>query len=322
MIRVSSSPEWFYSRGESDDPRLGDVVKAISLESLSQSQWDWVLIGFPDDRGIALNQGRIGAGEGPNAIRGAFYRLVPPWHPLQMADIGNLVMTDNLSADHSAGSYLVALALASSRRVAVIGGGHDWGFVPIDAQARSGIFPESQAGEPKGKPRIGFINFDAHLDVRASHVPHSGTAFWRALESHVRGEDALWFGVQVTSMARVHREYVLAKGGKIYLADTDLSETRRSFLRDAMSLIQRCDGVDVSLDMDVFRMTEAPGVSAPQPLGLEGREVIGLLREVLRSPKVRTFGIYETSPPLDPIGITSRLAARCLWESVVTLTKG
>jgi formiminoglutamase len=321
MIRLSLSQEWFYSRGEADDPRLGDVVKAVSLEELQRSRWDWVLVGFPDDRGVVLNQGRPGAGEGPNAIRGAFYRLVPPWHPLQMADLGNLVMTDSLMEDHSAGRHLVAGALACARRVGVLGGGHDWGFVPIDAQARSGVPFGEQRTHSEGKPRIGFINFDAHLDVRASNVPHSGTPFWRALETHVRGEDALWFGVQVTSMARVHREYVLAKGGKIFLADAEYSETRRSFLREAQSLLNRCDGVDVSLDMDVFRMAEAPGVSAPQPLGLEAKEVVGLLREILRSPKVRTFGIYETSPPHDPTGITSRLAARCLWESVVTLIK-
>ncbi|MEM4408940.1 MAG: formimidoylglutamase [Candidatus Caldarchaeum sp.] len=321
MIRVSFSDDWFYSRKELDDPRLGDVVKAITLEELAQSEWDWVLIGFPDDRGIVLNQGRPGAGEGPNAVRRAFYRLVPPWQSIRIADLGNLVMTESLTTDHSAGSYLIAQALASSRRVAVIGGGHDWGFAPIDAQAHSSNLLAKQTQKKAREPRVGFINFDAHLDVRVSNIPHSGTPFWRALETHIRGEDALWFGVQASSLARTHREYVVAKGGRIYLADADLTETRKSFLRDAMSLLERCDGVDVSLDMDVFKMAEAPGVSAPQPLGLEAREVVGLLREILRSHKVRTFGVYETSPPHDPTGITSRLAARCLWESMVTLTE-
>ncbi|MCL6623396.1 MAG: hypothetical protein K6T17_02110 [Fimbriimonadales bacterium] len=63
MIRLSLSQDWFYSRKEADDPRLGEVVKAVSLEELQGSRWDWVLIGFPDDRGVVLNQGRPGAGE-------------------------------------------------------------------------------------------------------------------------------------------------------------------------------------------------------------------------------------------------------------------
>ncbi|MER3485270.1 MAG: formimidoylglutamase, partial [Chloroflexota bacterium] len=105
--------------------------------------------------------------------------------------------------------------------------------------------------------RTGFINVDAHLDVRASEVHHSGTSYWRALESGVRGEDALWFGVQPSATSLFHREYVLAKGGSV-VAD-ELSEATRA----AQQILDQCELVDLSLDMDVFAMSAAPGVSAP-----------------------------------------------------------
>ena len=77
------------------------------------------------------------------------------------------------------------------------------------------------------------------------------------------------------------------------------------------------DYLDVSLDMDVFSMADAPGVSAPQPLGLAACDVVTRLSTVLSRPTLRTFGIYETAPLLDTEGEpTSRLAARCLWEAI------
>ncbi|MER3462223.1 MAG: formimidoylglutamase, partial [Armatimonadota bacterium] len=159
--------------------------------------------------------------------------------------------------------------------------------------------------------RTGFINVDAHLDVRASEVHHSGTSYWRALESGVRGEDALWFGVQPSATSLFHREYVLAKGGSV-VAD-ELSEATRA----AQQILDQCELVDLSLDMDVFAMSAAPGVSAPQPSGLPVGVVVQFLEFVLAAPTVRTFGIYELCPPHDVEDMTARLAARCLWSGVV-----
>ena len=296
-----------FSPGDPDDPRIGDVARTVDTEEFEKSEWEIAVIGFPDDRGIALNHGRPGAVEGPDAIRKRFYRLVAPTeNSLQIADLGDLRMTESLEGDHAAAADAIRLALLRAKRVTVLGGGHDWGFAPISAQL--------------GKGRIGFINFDAHLDVRQSSVPHSGTSYRRALEAGVRGEDAIWFGVQRSATAKQHERYVMEKGGKIFFAGEE--NNAQAFLSATDTLLSRCGGVDVSLDMDVFSTPDAPGVSAPQPTGLEARAVFGLLSKLLSSPKVQTFGIYETSPPLDLDDRTSRLAARCLWEACRAIIGG
>jgi len=293
--------ELLFSRGEPEDPRLGEIVRIVSKKDFAKRDWDVAIIGFPDDRGIALNKGRKGAAQAPYEIRKWLFRLVPPRDDVKVADLGDFVMSGDLSADHKRAVMEVAFALAHSKRVLLFGGGHDWGFVPIAALMQMG--------------KTGFINFDAHLDVRPSSVPHSGTSFWRALENGVDGRNAIWFGVQSCATAKLHKDYAEAKGGTIIYGDSPSLEIEK-FLEVVETSMSRCHGVDLSLDMDVFAMCEAPGVSAPQPAGVPSRIILSLLKKILFFEKVRTFGVYELSPPYDLQDMTARLAARCAWEAL------
>lgn len=295
------SPELLFSRGEPEDPRLGDVARMVSPQEFTRESWDLTIIGLPDDRGVTLNKGRPGAKEGPNAIRKWFYRLVSPNATVRIADLGDLEMTDNLNVDHEEATQAIAFALGCSKRVAILGGGHDWGYAPIAACMKIG--------------KCGFINIDAHLDVRPNDVHHSGTSYWRALETGVSADNAAWYGVQRAATSRIHEGYVIAKGGRILFAD-DEDTTPGKIVQIGKEIAARCDSLDISLDMDVFEMAVAPGVSAPQPSGLTARRVLDALSSLVALPKVRTFGIYELSPPNDPNESTARLAARCLWEAV------
>jgi formiminoglutamase len=295
-VKFEQRPNLLYTRGDRHDPRMGDVAVMPALRKFEKAEWDVTILGFADDRGVILNQGRPGAAQGPDRIREYFYKLVAHVG-VRIADLGNLVLSRDLDADHALASEAIALALSRSKRVALLGGGHDWGYSPIATLMQAG--------------RTGFINVDAHLDVRASEVHHSGTSYWRALESGVRGEDALWFGVQPSATSLFHLEYALAKGGCVI--ESDAAQASQA----AAELLSRCEFVDLSLDMDVFSMSAAPGVSAPQPSGLAVGVVLQFLESVLESPRVRTFGIYELCPPHDVEDMTARLAARCLWSGVV-----
>jgi formiminoglutamase len=299
-LNFSHDRSLLFSRGDSEDKRLGDIAQMVSLQDFDKQRWDWAIIGLPDDRGVALNGGRPGAAEGPAAIRKWFYRLVPTGD-VKLADLGDMEMSDDLHADHDRAVQAIAIALGKAERVAVLGGGHDWGYCSIAALQQGGS--------------VGFVNFDAHLDVRPSKVHHSGTSYWRALENGVKGENAAWIGVQSSAASRAHVNYVTAHGGSITWADAPNDDME---VRDALDpLSARYELLDVSLDMDVFSMADAPGVSAPQPMGLEPWDVITMLSTLMNQPQLRTFGIYETAPPLDlPGEPTARLAARCLWEAI------
>lgn len=291
-MRFRRPIELLYKREEPGDPRLGEIAQMPEIPAFEKASWDLAIVGLPDDRGVLQNRGRPGAAEGPDAIRKWFYRLVPKTLDVKIADLGNLEMPGSLEASHALATDAVAVALGRARRVVVLGGGHDWAYSSIAALLQGG--------------RTGFVNFDAHLDVRASPDQHSGTSFWRALETGVAGEDAIWCGVQNASAAVLHLEYVGAKGGRIFFSDEE----------PASFALPKCEGVEISLDMDVFTMSEAPGVSAPQPAGVSHERMLPWLREALSLPNARTFGIYELSPPNDVAEATARLAARCLWEAL------
>lgn len=298
-MKFTHDPSVLFTRDDPDDRRLGDVVRQVTLAEFEKDAWDWAILGLPDDRGVALNGGRPGAADGPAAIRKWLYRLVPT-QDLRLADLGDLSMTDSLHADHATASDAIAIALGRSTRVAILGGGHDWGFSPIAALMQGGS--------------VGFVNFDAHLDVRPSKVHHSGTSYWRALEGGVKGRFAAWAGVQRSATSPAHSRYVEAKDGTIVWAEEPMERVLQTLTTEGGP-----DYFDISLDMDVFTMAVAPGVSAPQPAGCLIEDLLPTLHKTLQDRRVRTFGIYETAPALDYAGDpTSRLAARCLWEALMS----
>lgn len=302
-MKFTHDPSLLYSRGDRDDPRMGDLARMVSLQEFDRQRWDWAIIGLPDDRGVALNGGRPGAAHGPAAIRKWLSRLISP-QELSLADLGDMEMSDDLHADHDRAAQAIAIALGKAERVAILGGGHDWGFSPISALLQGG--------------RTGFINFDAHLDVRPDKVHHSGTSYWRALEGGVKGSDASWFGVQSAATSVAHVEYVEAHGGRISWGDQPAQDP--DWIAHALNEeMVEYDYLDVTLDMDVFSMADAPGVSAPQAIGIPAFELLAVLSNALKMSQLRTFGIYETAPPLDGAAEpTSRLAARCLWEALMS----
>ncbi len=298
-MRITPLTETPYKRGASDDPRLGDIVATPTLKEFEKSEFDAAILGVADDRGIVLNGGRAGAASAPAAIRRWLYRLVAPSTSWRIADMGNLELSAELEKDHKSAVEAMTVCLARAKRVILLGGGHDWGFAPIAALIQAG--------------RAGFVNVDSHLDVRPSATSHSGTSFWRALEGGIRGADALWLGAQRSACSPMHLDYIRAKGGEVHFDDVAADWLGKA-LRRAHEIGKQVQALDVSFDMDVVNASEAPGVSAPQAGGISARNAVRIVRTLSAVPAVRTFGIYEVSPPNDVADVTSRLAARLVWE--------
>lgn len=52
--------------GNPDDPRLGTVIQPHQ----ASTAYGISIVGFPSDRGVERNGGRVGAFEGPSVVRG------------------------------------------------------------------------------------------------------------------------------------------------------------------------------------------------------------------------------------------------------------
>lgn len=69
-----------------------------------------------------------------------------------------------------------------------------------------------------------------------------------------------------------------------------------------------------TLDIDVLDPAFAPGTGTPQPGGLSSRELIQIIRPLIRTIPVKAMDIVEVAPPLDVNDITSWAALRIIHE--------
>lgn len=299
------------------DPRLGDrLAKPDAAEPAA------VIVGFPVDEGVRRNGGRVGASQGPAAIRHWLHRMTPEprdagrMHSAlgRVADLGDLIPTGDLERDQEALAEVLAPHLAHGRTVIVLGGGHETAYGVFLAHARA-------------KRRVFIANLDAHPDVRPLRelegrlVGHSGSPFRQALEHPSQACTGYAVaGLQATSVAAEHLQWMRDRGAAAAFID----ELRR----DAAGLVDplaalppwRADSDDrhgsimASLDLDAVEASSAPGVSAPSPAGLPVEPWLASAERLGRDPRVASLDLVELSPPHDADGRTARLAAVTIWR--------
>ncbi len=293
----------FESRNDPTDVRLGDLVKFKAPTKATKGAS--ALLGYPDDEGISLSRGRLGARLAPDKIRHYLYKMTPSLlvNRRDLFDIGNIENKSSLEERHEIAAQKVESLLQSGFHTIGIGGGHDYGY-------SDGIGFLRANRDSKIQPLI--INIDAHLDVRnIENGVSSGTPFYRLLESEFDFE-LFEIGIQDQCNSRAHYEWVTSKNAKIITLDeiTIGNPTPLEVILNRMSdaLLKRRPCY-FSVDLDGFSSAFAPGCSQVFPSGLDVTTVVNLLKILCYRLDVQTFGVYETSPPLDTDDQTSRLAA-------------
>jgi formiminoglutamase len=270
-------------------------------------------VGFPQDEGVRRNQGRPGSADAPSAIRPWLYRLTPC--AVDLLDVGNVRITGDLEeSQHSLAEVIAALLTAGAVPI-VLGGGHETAY-------------GHYLGYVRANRQVAIINLDAHLDVRPllDGRGHSGSPFRQALEhptQPLRGDRYVVLGAQPFAVSREHQDYVEDKGGVIRWASQSLVRRRLPavFRRECQRLSAGGCPVYVSLDADVVRQAEVPGVSAPNPLGLSARAVASFAAAAGAMPAVSSFDLVEINPTLDRDGQSARWAAVVLWHFLRGLSR-
>lgn len=278
-------------------------MRYSSLESSKTS----VLLGLASDEGIRRNQGRTGAQLGPNHLRTQLGKLA--CHTAQnFLDIGNIHCTDDdLETAQDAFASLVSHCHALGHKTIALGGGHEiaWGHF-------LGLAPHHA--------KLGIINFDAHFDLRPVYNDlgsTSGTPFWQIktyADQQQRSFEYCCLGIQ--SVANTQSLFQQANAWHVpFLMAEQIHHTQQEHHIDFLNqFIQNQDAIYLTICLDVFSESVAPGVSAPQPNGLMPWQVLPLLKYIVQTGKVVGMDIAELSPPLDQEEKTSRLAAVILAE--------
>jgi formiminoglutamase len=173
---------------------------------------------------------------------------------------------------------------------------------------------------------VAILNLDAHLDVR-SFPPgqgHSGSPFRQALDHPTHslpGHRYVCLGAQPSTVSRDHLYLVRERGGRVHWAAEVSHCLERVFRRECDRLKSSNCSLYVTLDADVISAADMPGVSAPNPLGLEAAEVAACARLAGATPGVASFDLVEINPGLDRDGQSARWAALAVWHFLAGLSR-
>jgi formiminoglutamase len=301
-----------------DDPRLGEVVEFWNGNPEALQPGRGVIIGFPQDEGVRRNGGRVGAAEAPREIRRFLYRLVP-WDVVSNVDLkdpppldaGDIRIDGTMEHSQEILGRCIAGVLQAGAVPIVLGGGHETAF---------GHF----LGYAKASLPVGIINVDAHLDLRPelNGLGHSGSPFRQAIEHspfRLLGGCYVCIGAQRHTVARDHWNYALRHDCHILWATAVWAEVEKYFKQEVKRLHEEGCSVYVSLDADAVRQVDVPGVSAPNPVGLIGEDILSCARRAGRSAAVSSFDLVEINPRFDRDGQSCRWAALAIWHFLIGL---
>lgn len=291
----------FASRRDPNDPRMGEIVRRAEADLDSA---DIVIVGCPQDQGVLRNHGREGAAKAPAAIRKQFYKLTTFNVRKRIFDLGDVPGEGSLEEIHDNLTRVLAELLKAGKRIILLGGGNDISYASGCAMA-----------EVFGPPEWIGINIDAHLDVRIADQRNSGTPYRQLLEEKLLIPDHFFeVGFQSHLASPIYYEYIRdLRVHRISLellrsrseADIELSEQiRQKFIAHSSSF-----STFFGFDIDAIRSADAPGTSAPSPLGLRAGEFIQLVKYAASLANTRIVEFSEMNPRYDVDDRTAKLVA-------------
>jgi agmatinase len=284
---------------------------------------DVVIIGAPIDSGTSH---RSGAKHGPQAIRGGDYlphdaerphmsMRVDSLKELKIFDAGDLLMP---GGDLTASLALLAEATEVISRA---------GAIPVVLGGDHSIASADVAGiaNHRGLGKISMIHFDAHADTAESQfgalVGH-GTPMRRLIETGaVRGDRFLQLGLRGYWPDDITLNWMRDQGMRSY----EMTEIHHRGMKEVLdesfaTLTDGCDGVFLSVDIDVVDPGMAPGTGTPEPGGMTSRELLEAVRRICLELPIVGMDIVEVAPAYDSADITAILANRVVLEALSAIT--
>jgi len=291
-------------------------VQAVDLEEMKvalDGPLNICFIGFECDQGVQRNKGRIGASSGPDSIRRELANLPCQFNEeVKLFDAGNLVTRHSTLEDAQMNlSNLIEKIVSLNMFPIVLGGGHEIAYGHY-----MGLRKHLK------RENLGIVNFDAHLDIRPYPKGGSSGTMFRQIYDDCMAEK-LKYGYMCLGVQKRSNTILLFKDAKEmgakYVFAKDIVKGLPYNHIDAFARAH--DKLYITICSDVFAAAFAPGVSAPQTLGLNPESVLQMLKHLIRTRKVMSFDIAEVSPRFDHDKVTSNLASVMIFAVVNTLAE-
>ncbi|WP_313263186.1 formimidoylglutamase [Sphingobacterium sp.] len=300
---------------ERDWMRWHQLMDCVDLLERPGLQRSIAFLGFCSDEGVGRNQGRIGAKDGPAAIRNVLTNL--PVHfsdELKLKDCGDILLKDSdlELAQESLGSAL-KLILQQEGFPVILGGGHEVTY---------GHYLGIREFLKDRNQTVGVINLDAHLDIRALQdgKGNSGTGFFQIEQDQSAAGlpfHYLAIGIQEISNTKGLLAYAREKNVQLIERENLITE-KLDLIRDKIvNFSKSVDYVYLTIDLDAFAAAYAPGVSALAFNGIVPDDLFFTVYDlILDLPNIRSVDFAELNPYFDIDSRTAKLAADLIFKLI------
>ena len=285
---------------------------------------DVVILGAPFDGGTSH---RPGTRFGPMAMRQACYLPFDGSRPslamrvdglqdLKVLDAGDVEMySGDVMRSIEALEQAVYTVAAAGAIPIVLGGDHT-----IALPDATGVAREFGFG------RVSLVHFDAHADtgdVTFGSLYGHGQPMRRLIESGaVRGDRFLQIGLRGYWPEPPTLDWMAAQNMRSYEMTEVVARGLDECLTEAFAIAtDECDGVFLSVDVDVVDPGMAPGTGTPEPGGLTGRQLLDAVRRCAYELPLVGVDVVEVSPPYDHAEITAYLGNRVILETLSAIAR-
>lgn len=293
-------------------------------EPSSYASADVVILGAPFDGGTSF---RSGARFGPKAMREACYLAHDGSRPslamrvdglkdLKVLDAGDVEMFSGDAATAIKNLEEAVTKISQSGAIPVVlGGDHTIAWPDATGVARA-----------RGWGRVSMLHFDAHADtgdVEFGSLIGHGQPMRRLIESGaIRGDRFLQIGLRGYWPPPSILEWMAQQKMRSYEMTEITTRGLEECLTEAFAIAtDECDGVYLSVDIDVVDPGNAPGTGTPEPGGLSSRQLLDSVRRICYELPVVGVEVVEVSPPYDHADITAMLGNRVVLEALSAIAR-
>ena len=178
---------------------------------------------------------------------------------------------------------------------------------------------------------LGLIWLDAHLDAHTLHSSPSGNFHGMPISAllglsepallacypsqyYIASHELLMYGIR----SYESREKKLLEANKVQFYPFEISSTmnqvKDTFLADCESLIDACDVIGISLDLDVLDPFEAPAVETAVANGLKKSYLLDILKHLKKQAKDKLIGLEITE--FDPVKDKNHKTEKAIFEII------
>ncbi len=287
--------------------------------ALEDAGVDVGVVGFPFD---ATCISRTGTNMGPRAIRAAsaqtrYYHFeydTDLQEHYSFADCGDVpVVPGNAAASLDRGADTLGRVLEAGGLPVMLGGDH--------VTTVSGVRALGEHAEDPGLVLVD-THFDTAEEVAGERYNHCCPIARAVDEGGFDPEKISIVGLSAPTNPRAELEVALEQGMNLYSLDEVARRGAATVAREATAAANDgSDAVYLTLDIDVLDAGSAPGTGVPTNGGLYSRELLQILG-VVASEGIDAMDVVETSPGIDPAGVTARMAVRSVVDALAANAVG